>query len=138
MTHPGPPLPIEPEPNATWTSDFKGEFRTGDGQLCYPLTIQDGHTRFLLECRAMPRFDMAATLRSLGRLFRDFGLPRRIRTDNGPPLSSTARTDRRTGVVGLLRPDPPRQARRGRFPHHGREKPYPQTSLIFKPAQDVL
>jgi len=88
--HPGPPLPIEPEPNATWTADFKGEFRTGDGQLCYPLTIQDGHTRFLLECRAMPRLDMAATLRSFGRLFRDFGLPRRIRTDNGPPFSSTA------------------------------------------------
>jgi transposase len=38
-THPGTPLPIGPQPNATWTADFKGEFRTGDGKLCYPLTI---------------------------------------------------------------------------------------------------
>jgi transposase InsO family protein len=89
-SHPGPPLPIEPEPNATWTADFKGEFRVGNGQLCYPLTIQDGHTRFLLECRAMPRLDQAATMRSFGRLFREFGLPRRIRTDNGVPFASTA------------------------------------------------
>jgi len=89
-SHAGPPLPIEPEPNATWTADFKGEFRTGDGQLCYPLTIQDGHTRFLLECRAMPRIDQAATVRSFRRLFRELGLPRRIRTDNGPPFSSIA------------------------------------------------
>lgn len=89
-THPGPPLPIEPEPNATWTADFKGEFRTKDGKLCYPLTIQDGHTRFLLECRAMHRLSMEATLRSFARVFRTFGLPRRIRTDNGHPFASTA------------------------------------------------
>lgn len=89
-THPGPPLPIEPEPNATWTADFKGEFRTQDGRLCYPLTIQDGHTRFLLECRAMHRLSLEATQRSFTRVFRSFGLPRRIRTDNGHPFASTA------------------------------------------------
>ncbi len=89
-THPGPPLPIEPEPNATWTADFKGEFRTSDGQLCYPLTIQDGHTRFLFEIRGMPRIEQAPTKRSFTRLFREFGLPRRIRTDNGPPFATKA------------------------------------------------
>ena len=89
-THPGPPLPIEPQPNATWTADFKGEFRTGDGKLCYPLTIQDGYSRFLLECRGMLGLDLEATIRSFRRLFRTFGLPVRIRTDNGHPFASTA------------------------------------------------
>jgi putative transposase len=89
-THPGPPVPILPEPNGTWTADFKGEFRTRDGKLCYPLTVQDGHSRFLLACQGMPRIDLQATLRSFRRLFREFGLPRRIRTDNGPPFATTA------------------------------------------------
>lgn len=89
-TRPGPPLPIEPEPNATWTADFKGEFRTTDGRLCYPLTIQDGHTRFLFDIRGMLRIDQVATNRSFTRLFREHGLPRRIRTDNGPPFSTKA------------------------------------------------
>lgn len=88
--HPGPPLPIEPQPNATWTADFKGEFRTLDGKLCFPLTVQDGYSRFLLECRAMLRLDLEATIRSFRRLFQTFGLPRRIRTDNGHPFASTA------------------------------------------------
>jgi putative transposase len=89
-THPGPPLPIPPEANATWTADFKGEFRTGDGHLCFPLTIQDGHSRFLLECRGMLRLDLQATVRRFRHLFREFGLPQRIRTDNGHPFASTA------------------------------------------------
>lgn len=89
-THAGPPLPILPEPNATWTADFKGEFRTRDGKLCFPLTVQDGYSRFLLECRAMLRLDLEATLRSFRRLFREFGLPARIRTDNGHPFASRA------------------------------------------------
>ncbi len=37
-------------PNAVWTVDFKGRFRLGDGQLCYPLTLADGYSRFLLRC----------------------------------------------------------------------------------------
>lgn len=89
-THPGPPLPIPEEPNATWTADFKGEFRTQDGHLCFPLTVQDGYTRFLLDCRAMLRLDLEATMRRFRHLFRTFGLPRRIRTDGGHPFASTA------------------------------------------------
>lgn len=89
-SHPGPPLPIPHEPNATWTADFKGEFRTGDGHLCFPLTIQDGHTRFFLECRGMLRLDLQATMRRFRHLFREYGLPRRIRTDNGHPFATTA------------------------------------------------
>lgn len=89
-SHPGPPIPILPEPNGTWTADFKGEFRTLDGRLCYPLTVQDGYSRFLLECRALPSLDQQATMRRFRHLFRTFGLPKRIRTDNGPPFASTA------------------------------------------------
>jgi hypothetical protein len=83
-------VPILPEPNGTWTADFKGEFRTQDGKLCFPLTVQDGYSRFLLECRGMLRIDLQATQRRFRHLFRSFGLPRRIRTDNGPPFASTA------------------------------------------------
>lgn len=89
-SHPGPPVPILPEPNGTWTADFKGEFRTQDGKLCYPLTVQDGYSRFLLECRGMLSLDQQATMRRFRHLFRTFGLPRRIRTDNGPPFASIA------------------------------------------------
>lgn len=88
--HPGPPVPILPEPNGTWTADFKGEFPTQDGKLCYPLTVQDGYSRFLLECRGMLHIDLQATMRRFRYLFREFGLPTRIRTDNGPPFASTA------------------------------------------------
>jgi putative transposase len=89
-THPGKPLPLSDEPNGTWTADFKGEFRTRDGNLCFPLTVQDGHSRFLLECRGMLRIDLHATIRRFRRLFREYGLPQRIRTDNGHPFASNA------------------------------------------------
>lgn len=89
-TQPGKPLPIPNEPNATWTADFKGEFRTRDGYLCFPLTVEDGYTRFLLECRGMLKLDLEATIRSFRRLFQEYGLPKRIRTDNGHPFASTA------------------------------------------------
>lgn len=89
-THPGTPPPSMDAPNATWTVDFKGEFRTGDGTLCYPLTVQDGHSRFLLECRGFERIDTQLTRRRFEHLFRDFGLPVRIRSDNGAPFASPA------------------------------------------------
>jgi transposase InsO family protein len=89
-THPGPPLPFPDEPNGTWTADFKGEFRTRDGYLCFPLTVQDGYSRFLLECRGMLRLDLQATIQRFRHLFRELGLPLRIRTDNGHPFASTA------------------------------------------------
>ncbi|MBA4158083.1 MAG: IS481 family transposase, partial [Gemmatimonadetes bacterium] len=77
-------------PNATSTTDFKGEFRTGDGALCYPLTVQDGHSRFLLECHAMERLDIPQTRLRFEHLFRTYGLPERIRSDHGHPFASTA------------------------------------------------
>jgi transposase InsO family protein len=90
QSHPGPPMPFPDHPNGTWTADFKGEFRTRDGNLCFPLTIQDGYSRFMLECRGMLRLDLQATMRRFRHLFREFGLPERIRTDNGTPFASRA------------------------------------------------
>ena len=52
-THPGVVPPVTHAPNDLWTADFEGEFRTGDGEYCYPLTVADLHTRFLLECRGL-------------------------------------------------------------------------------------
>ena len=53
LGHPGRPSAAMDAPNAVWTADFKGEFRTRDGVYCYPLTLADQHTRFLLACRGL-------------------------------------------------------------------------------------
>lgn len=89
-THPGKPLGGMDHPNETWTADFKGEFRLGDGTMCYPLTVTDGCTRFLIECYGLQRLEIEATLRRFERIFREYGLPERIRTDNGHPFASQA------------------------------------------------
>lgn len=77
-------------PNAVWTTDFKGHFRTGDRQYCYPLTVMDGFSRYLLECHGMLRPTWTETQRRFTRLFEVFGLPDVIRSDNGTPFASTA------------------------------------------------
>jgi transposase InsO family protein len=79
------------EANAVWCADFKGWFRTGDGKKCTPLTISDGHTRYLLRCQGLDRATGFTTVAPLFiATFREYGLPRAIRTDNGPPFASTA------------------------------------------------
>jgi len=77
-------------PNDVWAADFKGEFPTGDGQLCYPLTITDAHTRYLLLCHGLPSTATTGVLPLWERLFAEYGLPRAIRTDNGTPFASVA------------------------------------------------
>ena len=89
-THPGPPPTSMDHPNDVWTADFKGEFKTRDGRYCYPLTIQDGFSRYLLDCRGLPRLDLRGTVSSFRHLFRTLGLPNRIRTDNGAPFATRA------------------------------------------------
>ena len=88
--HPGFAGTVAEEPNGIWSTDFKGEFPTGDGQMCYPLTVQDVHSRYLLECRscAGPTIDGVWPL--FTRLFKKHGLPRRIRSDNGTPFASNS------------------------------------------------
>src|SRR5690606_18942152 len=83
------PAPLQPmlAPNDTWTTDFKGEFRTGDGRYCYPLTLREGCTRFVLRCDALRTRSYTDTRRCFERAFADYGLPRRIRSDNGSPFA---------------------------------------------------
>src|SRR3954471_7400006 len=75
--------------NEVWTTDFKGHFRTGDGVYCYPLTLRDGFSRFVLRCDALPGPTYAATRQRFERAFTEYGLPERIRSDNGSPFAST-------------------------------------------------
>lgn len=77
-------------PNDTWSVDFKGQFRTADGRWCYPLTLTDNFSRYLLRCDA---YDSPAELgarKSCESAFREHGLPSVIRSDNGTPFASTA------------------------------------------------
>ena len=75
-------------PHATWCVDFKGHFRTRDGSKCYPLTIIDAHSRFLLRCEVLENPDGPAVQRVFDSAFSEFGLPAAIRSDNGPPFAS--------------------------------------------------
>ncbi len=75
-------------PNAAWCADFKGWFRTGDGERCDPLTISDGMSRFLLRCEAVDEPDGAHVRPAFDAAFCEFGLPLSIRSDNGPPFAS--------------------------------------------------
>lgn len=88
---PGPPSPLAPiqTVNEVWTTDFKGHFRTGDGVYCYPLTVRDGFSRFVLRCDALAGPTYAATRPRFERAFAEHGLPQRIRSDNGGPFAST-------------------------------------------------
>jgi len=88
--HPGKPQSAMNAPNDVWTADFKGHFRTRDGRYCYPLTVADGCSRYVLGCQALPEPTRARTYTTFRQLFEEFGLPRKIRTDNGAPFATTA------------------------------------------------
>ena len=81
------PLAHATEPHQVWSADFKGQFRLGNGQYCYPLTLSDNHSRLLLCCQGMPGPRLKPTLQAYERVFRKYGLPERIRTDNGLPFA---------------------------------------------------
>lgn len=73
--------------NVVWTADFKGQFRVGNGALCYPLTVLDLHDHFLLGCTALATTAVATARQSFVRLFSEYGLPEVLRTDNGVPFA---------------------------------------------------
>lgn len=77
-------------PNSVWSADFKGQFRLGDGQLCYPVTITDNYSRYLLRCWGLRRPTFDETRLQFEVAFRHYGLPEAIRTDNGSPFGSVA------------------------------------------------
>ena len=75
--------------NDVWCVDFKGWIRTGDGVRCDPLTVSDAYSRFCLACEALVEPTQRAVQQVLTRVFRQYGLPAAIRTDNGSPFAST-------------------------------------------------
>jgi len=90
------PFALADAPNRIWCADFKGWFRTGDGQRVDPLTITDAHTRYLLRCQQVSKTDGEHVQAVFEAAFREYGLPQAMRTDNGAPFASRA-------VAGLSR-----------------------------------
>jgi transposase InsO family protein len=84
------PLEHAEAPNQVWCADFKGWFRCGDGVRCDPLTITDAHSRYLLRCRAVSKADGVHARAVFEAVFRQYGVPEAIRTDNGAPFASPA------------------------------------------------
>jgi putative transposase len=77
-------------PNQSWSADFKGDFRLGNGRRCYPLTVSDNFSRYLLQCRGLEHPSGAQVRPWFEWVFREYGLPEAIRTDNGAPFASLA------------------------------------------------
>lgn len=90
------PLAHAVEANRVWCADFKGWFRTQDGERIDPLTITDAYSRYLLRCQAVEKTNTERVRAIFEAAFRQYGLPQSIRTDNGPPFASTA-------IAGLSR-----------------------------------
>jgi putative transposase len=88
--HPGVVLAIADAPNDLWTADFRGQFRTGNHVYCYPLTIADLASRYLLTCHGLLSTKCELAKPIFERVFREHGLPRAIRTDNGVPFATAA------------------------------------------------
>ena len=84
------PLAHADKANHAWCADFKGWFRTADGQRNDPLTISDAHTRYLLRCQAVEKTDTAGVQAIFEAAFREHGLPQAIRIDNEAPYASRA------------------------------------------------
>ena len=90
------PLTTGQYSNHVWCADFKGHFKTGNGRRCNPLTISDHFSRYLLCCHHIESNTYDLTKKQFERIFRKYGLPEVIRTDNGSPFSCT-------GLGGLSR-----------------------------------
>ena len=116
--HPGAPNAPMLAPNDCWCADFKGQFKTMDGVYCYPLTVTDGFSRYLLACQGLTSTKVEEAKPVFTRIFKEHGLPTRIRTDNGVPFATNtlARLSKlsawwvRLGVLpDLIEPGKPQQ-----------------------------
>lgn len=108
--HPGKPSPEIYAPNDIWNADFKGHFKTKNGIYCYPLTVTDSFSRYLLCCQGLGSTAVVEAKPMFTRLFKEFGLPKYIRSDNGVPFATytLARLSRlsawwiRLGIMPML------------------------------------
>lgn len=83
------PLAHAKQPNDVWSADYKGHFRLGNGQRCYPLTITDNYSRLLIDCKGLLGPQLRPSMKVYEQAFREYGLPTCIRTDNGWPFAMT-------------------------------------------------
>ncbi len=88
--HPGCPKTTPGAPNDIWAADYKGQFRLKNGNYCFPLTVSDLSSRYLLGCDGHPAISLEKSFTHFKGLFETYGLPNRIRTDNGVPFASNA------------------------------------------------
>ena len=88
--HPGKPSLVARRPNELWTVDFKGEFKTRDGYYCFPLTIQDEFSRFVIACKGLYSTCHEDTYRVFRQVFKEYGLPEYIKSDNGTPFATVS------------------------------------------------
>ena len=84
----GTPLQHATQPNQLWCADYKGEFKLANQQYCYPLTISDYHSRFLIACEGLASTQTDFAFSVFENTFQEFGMPTAIRTDNGVPFAS--------------------------------------------------
>jgi transposase InsO family protein len=126
-------------PNQHWSADFKGDFRLGNARRCYPLTISDNFSRYLLVCQALGRPSYEAVHPWFEWVFREYGLPEAIRTDNGAPFASLA-----VGGISQLSKwwiqlgIKPERIRPGRPAQNGRHERMHRTLKDAVPAQTTL
>jgi putative transposase len=118
----GTALSIPTSPNDLWCVDYKGEFMLADKRYCYPLTITDSASRYLICCDALANTQAKPAFTVFERAFKDFGLPRSIRSDNGSPFASANSIFGLTKLsvwwlrlgIGLERIEPGRPTQNGR------------------------
>ena len=109
--------------NDLWTVDFKGWFRTRDGERCDPLTLSDAHSRYLLRCQALRHPDEVSVWPIFDAAFREYGLPLRMRSDNGPPFASIAAGGLSKLAVKLIKAGiPPERIEPGKPQQNGRHE----------------
>ena len=84
----GTPLLAGMEPNDLWCADYKGEFQLGNKAYCFPLTVSDHASRYLLLCEALESTREELAFTAFERLFKERGLPGALRSDNGVPFAS--------------------------------------------------
>jgi putative transposase len=90
-------------PNELWCMDYKGHFRLGNGQYCYPLTVTDHYSRFLAGCEALENTRTGCAEMTLWALFAELGVPDAVRSDNGAPFASCGRLGLSRLSVRLMR-----------------------------------
>lgn len=88
---------VPEKPNDVWTVDFKGWWYTAERERCEPLTVRDDYSKYILAITILGKGDVTSVKREFERLFKEYGLPKMIRSDNGPPFASTY------GLMGLTR-----------------------------------